>query len=155
MLLSVQQVLSKGLQAVNISIEDQESWSKEKCILLFRKHYRSSPLDLANQWYDLTATDIPLAALTETETSEQGFRMFLKAHYYLWTYPRNAEQFIEGPSPAVPVTSNHGRESNHTGTNANANTNGQIGFQFPLELDGNRSAVLFNDEDELSKINET
>ena len=39
----------------------------------------------------------------------------------------NTEGSIEGPSPAVPVTSNHGRDSNYTGVNANGNEYGQIG----------------------------
>ena len=42
-------------------------------------------------WYDLTTTDIPDAVLTDEEKTPKGFRMFLMAHYFLWTYPKNAE----------------------------------------------------------------
>jgi len=93
MLLSVQDVIQKGLDMVRISKEQQQLMSQERCTEIFRKHYGSSPLDLADQWYDLTTTDVPLAALSKDEKTMQGFECFMRAHYFLWSYPRNAEQF--------------------------------------------------------------
>ena len=56
----------------------------------FRRHYGSSPSDLATMWYDLTTTNIPAAKLNEKENSEKGFKMFMVAHFFLWTYPKNS-----------------------------------------------------------------
>jgi hypothetical protein len=41
-------------------------------------------------WYDLSTTDIPDAQLEEKEKLDKGFKMFLVAHHFLWTYPKNA-----------------------------------------------------------------
>ena len=93
MLLSVQEVLQKGLEMVGFSKCEQHGMPLERRNCWFRKFYGSSALDLANMWYDLTVTDIPLAQLTEKEKTVKGFEHFMRAHYFLWTYPRNAEQF--------------------------------------------------------------
>jgi hypothetical protein len=55
----------------------------------FRKHYGSLPLDLANIWYDMSNTDIPEARISVKEQCDEGFKMFLIAHFYLWMYPKN------------------------------------------------------------------
>ena len=91
MLLSVQEVFEKGLAL--IGLRNVRRTKKETLLVKFRKHYGSPPLVLANMWYDLTVTNIPLAALNDKEKSEKGFEHFMRAHYFLWTYPRNAEQF--------------------------------------------------------------
>jgi hypothetical protein len=57
----------------------------------FHTHFGSKPLDLADMWYDLTVTTIPGAALTIEEKSEKGLKRFFIAHYFLWTYPKNAK----------------------------------------------------------------
>jgi hypothetical protein len=41
--------------------------------------------------YDLTATIIPGAALAPEEKSVKGLKIFFMAHYFLWTYPKNAK----------------------------------------------------------------
>ena len=92
MLLSVQEVLTMGLSFVRIEKPIQQRMSQETRMNKFRKHYGSTPLDLAEQWYDLTVTTIPLASLDEKDKTMKGFKMFMVAHYFLWTYPRNAEQ---------------------------------------------------------------
>jgi hypothetical protein len=59
----------------------------------FRKHYGSSPLDLSDMWYDLTTTNIPGAELGDKDKSAKGFKMFMAAHHFLWTYPKNSYLF--------------------------------------------------------------
>ena len=93
MILSTQDVMSIGLNAVGVSFAKQENMSDYAMTVSFRKHYGSSPLDVANIWYDLTVTDIPGAALSAEENTERGFVMFMMAHHFLWTYPRNAVLF--------------------------------------------------------------
>jgi hypothetical protein len=56
----------------------------------FHALYGSTPLDLADLWHDLTVTDIEGARLSAQDKTEAGFRMFLAAHYFLWTYPKNS-----------------------------------------------------------------
>ena len=56
----------------------------------FHTHFGPKPLDLADMWYDLTVTTIPGAALTPEEKSAKGLKRFFIAHYFLWTYPKNA-----------------------------------------------------------------
>jgi hypothetical protein len=48
-------------------------------------------LDLADIWYDLTTTDIPDARLDDKDISESGFIMYMSAHHFLWTYPKNSD----------------------------------------------------------------
>jgi hypothetical protein len=62
-----------------------------KKIRFFRKHYGSTPLDLANIWFDLTVTDIIGAALNEDEHNMKGFRAFMIANHFLWAYDKNAK----------------------------------------------------------------
>jgi hypothetical protein len=88
MFLSVQDVLDKGLRYLNVDVERR--MSKDGRIEKFHKHFGSSPLVLATMWYDLTVTEIPGAMLSKME-KQRGFKMFLVAHYYLWTYEKNAD----------------------------------------------------------------
>jgi hypothetical protein len=41
-------------------------------------------------WHDMAVTTIFEARITDEELCERGFRMFLVAHFFLWTYPKNA-----------------------------------------------------------------
>ena len=56
----------------------------------FRKHFGSLPLALANMWHNMTATYISEARVDIKEQDDAGFRMFLVAHFFLWTYPKNS-----------------------------------------------------------------
>ena len=56
----------------------------------FHKHFGSSPLVVANIWYDMTKTTIQEARIPLKEQNEKGFRMFLAAIYFLWAYPKNS-----------------------------------------------------------------
>jgi hypothetical protein len=89
-LLSPSDVLQKGLECLHIPICSQTSKAKKE--LEFHKHYGSWPLEVANLWYDLTTTDIVGALMTEKEKSESGFLMFMMAHFFLWSYPKNSHQ---------------------------------------------------------------
>ena len=88
MFLSVRDVLDKGLRYLNVDVERR--MSKDRRIEKFHKHFGSSPLVLATIWYDLTGTEIPGAKLSKME-KQRGFKMFMVAHHYLWTYERNAD----------------------------------------------------------------
>jgi hypothetical protein len=56
----------------------------------FRKYYGSSPLALAEMWFDLMHTAIMGAVVEHKEKCEKGFKMFMVAHSWLWIYPKNA-----------------------------------------------------------------
>jgi hypothetical protein len=86
-LLSPEDVLKKGLDFVRMPRENK---SRDLNLENFHKHYGSAPLDLAEMWYDLTQTDIEGAKLNIKERSLKGFRFFMMAHYYLWTYEKNS-----------------------------------------------------------------
>jgi hypothetical protein len=50
-------------------------WQEEE----FQAHYGSSSLTIANQWFDLCCTEIPLAKLSPEENSTIGFKRFMLA----------------------------------------------------------------------------
>ena len=82
-------VLRLGLMLLGFELERM---SEESGTLQFHMHYGSSPLDLADMWYDLTVGDhIPAELqLSIKEKSEKGFKRFLMTHFWLWAYPKNA-----------------------------------------------------------------
>jgi hypothetical protein len=41
-------------------------------------------------WHNMTATNISEARVDIKEQDDAGFRMFLVAHFFLWTYPKNS-----------------------------------------------------------------
>jgi hypothetical protein len=90
MILSPNDVMKQGLLHVRVSYERQEDFSEAGREKLFRSHFGSTPLDLAEIWYDLTTTDIPGARIDEEDVSNNGFKMFAMAHFFLWTYPKNS-----------------------------------------------------------------
>jgi hypothetical protein len=66
--------------------KSQERLSKD-----FQKHYGSSPLDIAECWYDLCFYGE--SVLSPKEKSDKGFKKFLAAQHWLWARPKNAEMF--------------------------------------------------------------
>jgi hypothetical protein len=88
MWLSPSDVLHRGLYCCTGSQFDRSSEAARTT--QFRALYGSTPLDLAELWYDMIVTNIPGAKLTEEENTEKGFVMFLVAHYFLWVYPKNS-----------------------------------------------------------------
>jgi hypothetical protein len=88
LLLSPRDVLAKGLTLLEIGTHGKSrAWQTDQ----FHSHYSSDPIDLANMWFDLTTTEIPDAKLIGKEKSDNGFRMFMVAHFFLWTYPKNSK----------------------------------------------------------------
>jgi hypothetical protein len=87
LLLSPLDVLKKGFAAAGLT--DVTEWT-ETGTKLFRSHYGSSPVVIANIWYDLMTTDT-CTGLTEKDESDNGFRMHLIAHHFLWAYPKNSK----------------------------------------------------------------
>ena len=86
-ILSPNDVLMKGLHfLVGVRIVSKRTTNT----LNFHKHYGSSPLDLADQWYDLTITFMGELTLSDKDKTWQAFRMYMIAHYYLWSYDKNA-----------------------------------------------------------------
>jgi hypothetical protein len=98
--LSPQDVLQKGLDYLSIKHHGRslQLSNQDK----FQKHYGSSPLDLANIWYDLLTIDPPIPddapakvkkqlIIPENEKGEKGFKMFLAVHYFLWAYDKNSD----------------------------------------------------------------
>ena len=81
-------VLKRGLKYVGV--KTRKHFSRAALVALFRKHYGSLPMDLAEMWYDLCSTDIPAARLNGNEKLERGFKLFMAAHFFLWTYPKNS-----------------------------------------------------------------
>ena len=88
MLLMPSEVLEQGLRFVNLD----RLIGKKSAEVWFRKHYGSGSLDLAEMWYDLNNTDIEEAKLDEVEKSMSGFKKFMVAHHFIWTYPKNSYQ---------------------------------------------------------------
>ena len=60
--------------------------SEEEKALEFHKHYGSSPLDVAEIWFDLCSH----GNLTMKEKNMRGFKRLLLALFWLWAYPKNA-----------------------------------------------------------------
>jgi hypothetical protein len=90
-LLANDEVLEKGLRFLGRTHSVRASYkTREES---FKRLFGSSPRALAEQWYDLTRTEIPEATLDPRDISEEGFCKFMKAHNWVWDYPKNAETF--------------------------------------------------------------
>jgi hypothetical protein len=89
LVLAPNEMLERALDLLNISWYNKPEGTRQK---LFGKHFSSSPLTLTDQWFDLQTNQIPEAQLKEGEKSAKGLRRFLIAHYFIWTYPKNADQ---------------------------------------------------------------
>lgn len=90
MLLSPQDVLKKGFHVYNGLPNNFVGPWTERRTSEFKSIYGSSPVVLANQWYDLMTTELNLG-LTKADKSDKGFKMFLVAHHFLWAYPKNVK----------------------------------------------------------------
>jgi hypothetical protein len=83
MLLSPTEVMEEGLDIMNVRLGRK---SEEEKALEFHKHYGSSPLDVAEIWFDLCSH----GNLTMKEKNMRGFKRLLLALFWLWAYPKNA-----------------------------------------------------------------
>ncbi len=84
-ILSPIDVLRKGLGYVGIGLEEQDRLSLQGKADEFQSHYGSSPLVVADIWFDLCHTTIAEACLEEKKKSEGGFKRFMIAMFFLWT----------------------------------------------------------------------
>jgi hypothetical protein len=92
MFLSPAQVLIYGLDFVEARYN---RWSEKTRVEQFHRHYGSSPLVIADIWYDLVFDDhLPEElALTEDEKNERGFKKYMTVQFWLWVYPKNSSLF--------------------------------------------------------------
>ncbi len=88
--LSSADVMKRGLGYIGIGQEEQPRTSEDDKMKDFLAHFGSSPLVLTNMWYDFHHVSIPEAQLQEKDKKEKGFMPFMIAHFFLWTYPKNA-----------------------------------------------------------------
>jgi hypothetical protein len=92
MYLNPSDVQKQGLEFMGVRLGRKN----EKSLLLeFHKHYGSSPLVIADMWFDLCywTTSSGKTLLNEKEKTKKGFTRFLGAHYWLWCRPKNANVF--------------------------------------------------------------
>jgi hypothetical protein len=82
--------MKRGLGYIGIGQEEQPRTSEDDKMKDFLAHFGSSPLVLTNMWYDFHHVSIPEAQLQEKDKKEKGFMPFMIAHFFLWTYPKNA-----------------------------------------------------------------
>ena len=91
MFLSPADVLLKGLDFIDAKYD---RWSEKTRAAFFQQQYGSSPLDIADIWYDLVfAGDTYLSAelqITNVEKNNKGFKMYMMTHFFLWAYPKNS-----------------------------------------------------------------
>ena len=83
-LLCSRDVLDKGLFLQNVSLTKGASQKTREWY--FKRLYGSSPRTLANQWYLLQTTKNTDARLSDKEATDKGFRRFMIAHSFLWSY---------------------------------------------------------------------
>ena len=88
MIVSPDDLLYRGLFLIG---EKTEGRPKHLLMKTFTSHYGSEPIALAKMWTDLVTIDIPGVTLTEKEKGGWGLERFLRAHYFLYVYPRSAE----------------------------------------------------------------
>ena len=82
--------LRYGISLLGYSAQAIEMMSMKTKESIFRGHYGSCQLVVAEVWYDLTTTTIPQARLGEKENTEKGLKQFVVAMYFLFAYPKNA-----------------------------------------------------------------
>jgi hypothetical protein len=69
---------------------DSTKLSRKRADVLFRKTLGSSPKDVGDIWYDICSQD---AMMPEKEKSLYGFKRYILAHYWLFTYQRNSDLY--------------------------------------------------------------
>ena len=89
MFVSPRQALLFGLDYLGAQ---STRWSEATRAKEFHVHYGSSPLDVADIWFDLVAGDnLPDdLKLGEKERTQKGFKRYMMAHFWLWVYPKNS-----------------------------------------------------------------
>lgn len=89
MFIAPTEVLIDGLDLVGVRYR---RWSAKTRALEFHRHYGSSPLDIADIWYDLVQGDyLPdELKLASNEKNKRGFKKYMMCQFWLWIYPKNS-----------------------------------------------------------------
>lgn len=90
MLLNERRVTALGLDYVGVFALKHKVMSDTFSKEVFHWHYGSSPLVVAEMWFDLQQGEFQDASLTIKENTLFGFKMFMTALFFLWAYPKNA-----------------------------------------------------------------
>ena len=90
MILSVNDVLQLGLRVAKMSDAEQQAKGQAACVAIFRGLYGPPPVVVQEVWEDLCNSTIATARIPDNEKIMKGFKMFMIALYFLWTYPKNA-----------------------------------------------------------------
>ena len=90
LLLSATRVQRHGLSFVGVTDDQMSRWSSSFAEEVFHWHYGSSSLVIAQMWFDLQQGEFQGASLSEKDNSIPGFKRFLLADFFLWTYPKNS-----------------------------------------------------------------
>lgn len=89
-LLSGADVLQRGLELVGIRGARFQNMQQSDKHDYFHAHYGSNASTIADMWHDMRNTNIQDAQLQESEINDDGFKMFMVAHYFLWVHPKNS-----------------------------------------------------------------
>jgi hypothetical protein len=81
------EILERGLMLLNIETRKKSKAVQNEC---FAKHYGSSALVIASQWHDLCNLSLNEKLKMTAKEKRRGLKMFFVAHFFLWTYPKNA-----------------------------------------------------------------
>jgi hypothetical protein len=90
-ILSPTDVMWRGLAYCGLGRDQQEAMTLDTKAGMFKAHYGSSPLVVADIWSDLCSTTIEGARLEKAEKLEKGFKKFMVGMFFLWTYPKNMQ----------------------------------------------------------------
>ena len=88
-IIEVKNVLSLGL--LFPKLDPKRKWNKARRTMKFHKHFGSSPLVLATQWYDMCHSDVEDAKMTKKEIT-RGFKFFLCAHFFFGIFQRTRKR---------------------------------------------------------------
>ena len=90
MLLNARKVTELGLAYVGVYGRKADQMTEVFREEVFQWHYGSSPLVIANIWYDLQQGKYHGASLSAKDNSPISFKLYMTAHFFLWVYPKNA-----------------------------------------------------------------
>ena len=81
MFLTARDVLVKGLKCLHYDDHAISKLKDKALVKRFRAHFGSSPLNIAEMWYDLCQGEVFNAQLPKEDKNVRGFKRFLHAHY--------------------------------------------------------------------------
>jgi len=87
LILTAFQVLTRGLEFVGVPWRGRSTQANQNT---FTAHYGRNETVLAALWFDVISFRL---YMLDPEDLEGNFRSFMKANFFLWTYPKNSEIF--------------------------------------------------------------